>query len=152
MHLLRPLIQILSALLFVAFGPVTSFSAHGDWLPVSYPIAAQELSAQLVILTNTARAPPTARANVMATATALSQTGYLPALDGAATTGASMRFCSPLLPQISKWLSRSWTLQPMWPAKRVPLTSYMVTLQAADIYGRVAQERRLSLKAGMPTR
>ncbi len=152
MHLLRAQIRNILALLLIALMPVAAFSAAGDWSQVSYPLEAQELTAESANPMNTARAPPTARANVMATATALSQTGYLPALDGAATTGASMRFCSPLLPQISKWLSRSWTLQPMWPAKRVPLTSYMVTLQAADIYGRVTQERRLSLKAGMPTR
>jgi hypothetical protein len=96
MHLLHPLIQILSALLFVAFGPVTSFSAHGDWLPVSYPIAAQELSAQLVILTNTARAPPTARANVMATATAFAQSGNLRAFNDGGEQWASLSFGTDL--------------------------------------------------------
>lgn len=91
-HLLRLLFQTLCALLFVAFGVGSAFSAPGDWTPVSYPVTAQELSAQPVNLTSTARAPPTASAKVTATGTAFAQTGNLRALDGVETTGAVYAF------------------------------------------------------------
>jgi hypothetical protein len=87
MHLIRLLIRTLSVLLLAAFGTVSAFSAPGDWTRVSYPVAAQEWTAQPVNLTYTARAPPTTSADVMATGTAFAQTGNLRALDGVEPTG-----------------------------------------------------------------
>ena len=74
MYLLRLLIQTLLALLFLAFEAVAAFAALRDWARGSYPVVTQELSNQSVDLTNTARAPPTGSANVMATGTALART------------------------------------------------------------------------------
>lgn len=88
MILLCRLISIFSFLLLSAFGAVASFATPGDWQQFSYPIEAQDLVAQHVKLTNTARAPPTTNANVVTTGTALAQTGDLRALDEVETTGA----------------------------------------------------------------
>nr|WP_319250229.1 hypothetical protein [uncultured Celeribacter sp.] len=95
MYLLRLLIQTLSLLLFGAFGADLAFAAPGDWVRVSYPVEAQELSAQPVDLTNAARAPPHTSANEMAAGTALAQTGNQRVLDDAEPTGvvyALLRF------------------------------------------------------------
>ena len=86
------LIRTLSALLFLAFGTVAAFAVPGDWTSASYPVVAQEVRVQPVSLTNTARALPTASANVMATGTAFAQTGNLRALNGLETTGAVYAF------------------------------------------------------------
>ena len=76
MYLLRLLIRTASALFLVAFGAAAALAAPGDWARVSFPVVVQELSAQPVDLTNTARAPPAAGSNVMATGTALAQDGH----------------------------------------------------------------------------
>jgi hypothetical protein len=68
MRLINQLIRsFLSLLLIAIFGMGGAGAAPGDWTRINYPVAAQELSVQPVSLTNTARAPPTASANVMAT-------------------------------------------------------------------------------------
>jgi filamentous hemagglutinin len=74
------------------FGTVASFAVPGDWMRISYPLVAQELSAQPADLTNSARAPSHTSANVMATGAALAQTGSLRALDGVESTGAVYAF------------------------------------------------------------
>lgn len=45
---LKPLLAALFLLLMMAFGTAAAFTAQGDWLQVSYPIAAQKLDAQSV--------------------------------------------------------------------------------------------------------
>lgn len=90
--LARLLIRTFCVLLMAVFGTVASFAAPGDWMRISYPVVAQELSAQPADLTNSARAPPTAIANVMATGTAFAQTGNLRALDCVETHLASFGF------------------------------------------------------------
>jgi hypothetical protein len=64
MLFVRCLTRTLLALLFAMLGTVATFAAPGDWTQVSYPVEAQELSAQRVKLAYTARAPPPASANV----------------------------------------------------------------------------------------
>jgi hypothetical protein len=88
MPLLRRLIRTICVLLVAAFGAVAAFAAPYDLSQVSYPFAAQKWDSQPVNLTYTARAPPTASANVMATGTAFAQAGNLRALDGVETSGA----------------------------------------------------------------
>lgn len=88
MTLIRYFIQLLLVLLMAAFGPVAGVAAHGDWQQVRYSVEAQDLDPQLVNLTNTPRAPPTTRANLMSTGAAFAQTGDLRALYDAETTGA----------------------------------------------------------------
>lgn len=85
MLLICRLIRTLSVLLFVILGTVTAFSEPGDWTQVSYPVEAQELSAQPVDLTNTARAPPFTVAILASTGTALAQNGNLRVLGGMVT-------------------------------------------------------------------
>ena len=88
MLFVRCLTRTLLALLFAMFGTVAAFAAPGDWTQVSYAVEAQELSAQRVKLAYTARAPPPASANVMATDTAFAPTGSLRAFDDPETVGA----------------------------------------------------------------
>lgn len=95
MRLVCQQIRTLLLLLFAAVGPVATLAAPGDWTRVSYPVVSQGLSAQPFNLTNSARAPPHTSANVMATGTALAQTGNLRVFDGAATTGAVYAFLWP---------------------------------------------------------
>lgn len=87
MSILRVLIRALSVLLFVAFRTVAAFAAPGDWARVTYPVEAQEFCALPVNLTNSACAPPTASADVMATGIVFAQAADLRASDGAETTG-----------------------------------------------------------------
>ena len=89
MQLTQVLFHILGALLFLAFGTVAAFAAPGDWKRISYHVVSQELGAELVNLTNSARAPPTASADVvMAGCIAMAQTADLRALDCVGTTGS----------------------------------------------------------------
>lgn len=58
MRLISQLVRSLLTLLLIAiFGMGGAGAAPRDWTQVSYPVVAQELSAQSVDLTNTARAP-----------------------------------------------------------------------------------------------
>lgn len=81
--MIRLLTRLFLVSLFMAFGTVAVFAEPGEWARVSYPVEAQELSAQPVNLTNSARAPPTIGANLTFTGTALAQTGNLRAFDDA---------------------------------------------------------------------
>jgi len=88
LRFIHHILRFCVVLLFTAFGTLAAFAAPEDWTRISYPVMVQAFFAQSVNLTNTARAPPTASANVMATGTAFEQTGNLRALDGVKTTGA----------------------------------------------------------------
>ena len=92
---LSQLIRYLLILFFMVFGTVASSTAPGDWTRISYPVAAHELSAQPVNLTNSARAPPTASANVMATGTAFARADNVRVLDGVKTSGADYALLHP---------------------------------------------------------
>lgn len=89
MNLFFRLLRTLSMLLFAAFGSVAAFAAPGDWSQIGYSIEAQDLDPQPVNLTNTARAPPTAGAYVMATGTAFARPGNLRASGGGEATGTT---------------------------------------------------------------
>lgn len=114
MRLVCQQIRTLLLLLFAAVGPVATLAAPGDWTRVSYPVVSQGLSAQPFNLTNTARAPPHTSANVMATGTALAQTGNLRVFDGAATTGAVYAFLRPsIAPNTGRGADNVTTYNPL---------------------------------------
>ncbi len=96
MRLISQLIRSLLTLLLIAiFGMGGAGAAPGDWTQVSYPVVAQEVSVQPVSLTNTARAPPTASANVMATGAAPMQNGSMRALAGVESPEAAYALLRP---------------------------------------------------------
>lgn len=92
MTMIRLLTRLFLVSLFMAFGTVAALAAPADWIRVSYPVEAYGLTAQSDNLTNTARAPPTASENVLATGTAFAQTGDSRTLDDMKTSVAAYTF------------------------------------------------------------